>query len=385
MHAPSKEPEAEASGAKGGPSQTRMSRSIWLGLVLILVGTTSFATAWHWYATRIFVPVDMPVSLAAGHTRTGPFRLNVEGEYSIWIELDQNSYFDPMCSSYSLLQTRWSLYRYGSVVDRWDTPALHDTYLEAFRASKGIYDLDIEVLADASCLNANRPRLTVLTSRSDYEFYAAVLLWPAALSVGVGVSLVLLSRSGRSASQPRQAATVTGSQTVGQNFQWAQRLPLRRPISGLPGFGLVGSMVFAICAMVIMVLLAAFRLTPKGLPVHLLKPGVAPQESDAWTEPLIVLVKDAGPGKRPSLHVNSRQVAWEDFDRVLKQELGRRPEWVVYVHGDDSVSWQSVADAIDVARRDQAKVFLITEINAKTPLELNHRSRLRRSSILNWR
>ena len=99
--------------------------------------------------------------------------------------------------------------------------------------------------------------------------------------------------------------------------------------------------------------------TPRGLWVRLLKPAAVPQKSDEWTEPLIVLLKDAGPGKRPNLYVNSKLVAPEDFDHGLKQELSRRREWVVYVSGDEGVPWNDVVGLIDVARKDQATVYLI--------------------------
>jgi biopolymer transport protein ExbD len=140
----------------------------------------------------------------------------------------------------------------------------------------------------------------------------------------------------------------------------ARKLPLRRPISGLPGFGLVGGISYALIAIVMMMMTSAFVYTPQGVWVRLLKRGAVPQNSDPWTEPLVVLAKDSGLGQRPNLYVNSKLVAWEDFDHVLKQELSRRREWVVYVGGDDTVAWQDVVNLIDVARRDHATAYLIT-------------------------
>jgi biopolymer transport protein ExbD len=140
----------------------------------------------------------------------------------------------------------------------------------------------------------------------------------------------------------------------------ARRLPLRRPISGLPGFGLVGGISYALIAIVMMMMTAAFVRTPQGVWMRLLKQGAVPQNSDPWTEPLVVLAKYRGPGQRSNLYVNSRLVAWEDFEHVLKQELSQRREWVVYVGGDDNVAWQDVVNLIDVARSDQATAYLIT-------------------------
>jgi biopolymer transport protein ExbD len=123
-----------------------------------------------------------------------------------------------------------------------------------------------------------------------------------------------------------------------------RKLPLRRPISGLPGFGLFAGIFFALVAIVMMMTMAAFVYTPRGVWVHLLRPEAVPQNSDSWTAPLVVLAKSQGPGQIPNLYVNSKLVAWEDFGHVLKQELGRRREWVVYVGGDDEVQWSDVVN-----------------------------------------
>ncbi len=139
-----------------------------------------------------------------------------------------------------------------------------------------------------------------------------------------------------------------------------RKLPLRRPISGLPGFGLLAGIFFALVAIVMMITTVAFVHARQGLWVHLLKWEAVPQNSDQWTEPLVVRAKGGRPGQRPKLSVNSKLVAWEDFDDVLRQELSRRREWVVYVGGDDTVAWQDVVNLIDVARKDHATAYLIT-------------------------
>jgi len=358
--------EAEPATEKSKPERRQLlRRRASIGLGLAMLGLASFVTVKRWIDTRIFVPVDIPVSLAAGHIRTGPFRINVEQGYSIWIDFDQRTYFNPMCSSYSLLKTTWTLYRDGRVYRQWDAPVLHDVYLEGFDATKGFYDLDVQVLANASCLNANRPRLRVVTSRDNDSFYAGIVLWSGAIFFFVGISLVILGWRGDVFSEPEQSAIITNAPTVGQNFQWAQKLPLRRPIVGMPAFGLLAGMVFAILAMLMMMLTGAFRYTPRGLWVHLLKPGAVPMKPDAWTEPVIVLVTDAGPGQEPGLSINSRVVAWDDLASVLKHKLSGRREWTIYVEGDDCVAWANVINVIDIARSDGAKVFLLPQRNRK--------------------
>ena len=340
-------------------------RRILIGLGLAILGTISFAAITRWINTRIFVPVDIPVSLAAGHIRTGLFRINVEQGYSIWIDFDQSTYFNPMCPSYSILKTTWTLYRDGRVYTQWDAPVLQDGYLEGFGATKGFYDLDIRVLANASCLNANRPRLRVVTSRDDQSFYAGVLLWTSATLVVIGISLVILGWRGGVFCELKQTAIITNAPIVGQNFQWAQKLPLRRPIGGIPAFGLLAGIVFAIFAILMMMLTGAFQYHSKGLWVHLLKSGAMPVKPDAWTEPVIVLVKDAGPGQEPRLYLNSKVVAWDDLSSALKRELSSRREWTVYIEGDDCVAWADLVNVIDIAHSEGAKAFLVPEPDKK--------------------
>lgn len=64
----------------------RLPFSWWLGLALLVVGVATLVAVQRWISTRIVQPVDMPVSLAAGHIRSGPFRLNLETSY--WASVD---------------------------------------------------------------------------------------------------------------------------------------------------------------------------------------------------------------------------------------------------------------------------------------------------------
>ena len=184
--------------------------------------------------------------------------------------------------------------------------------------------------------------------------------WIAALGIA-GAGLVVLGWMVRLA--PRcNPVRLDISPNSNQNVQWARRLPLRRPITGWPGFGLFGGTIFAIFA-IIMMMITPSPIIPKGEWVHLLKAGELPAKSDSWTEPLIVTVKDNGAFQEPRLFMNSREVPWIDLDRKLKQELAPRKDWVVYVGGDDAIAYQYVADVVDAARGRGAKVVLITEKN----------------------
>jgi biopolymer transport protein ExbD len=309
--------------------------------------------------TRIVRPVDMPVSLVAGHIRTGPFRLNLETSY--WVSVDPGAWWSTgraCADQYSRLLTRPVLYQHGKVIDMRVREASH---FATFYAIPGEYELDVEVLSDFSCLDKGHPRLSVSADTEDYDVGVFLLKVVAEISAFIGLALLVFLPAVRAAGSREKIATVTDSVAIGQDFQWARRLPLRRAISGLPAFGLFGGMVFALLALLMMLLTAGFQPTATGLWIRALQSGQVPAKSDAWTEPLIVRVKDAGPYQIPKLFVNSKEVAWEDLEKTLKQELGPRRDWVVYVGGDDATGFQYVANVIDAARGLHAKVVLITE------------------------
>ena len=270
-----------------------------------------------------------------------------------------------MCSSYSTLKTTWTLYRDGRVQTQWDAPVLQDGYLEGFNATKGFYDLDVHVLADASCLNANRPRLKVVTSRDDDSFCAGVVLWAGAIFVVIGISLVVLDWRGGVFREPWAVCDRYKRAERRSTFSRGTEVAFAASDQGIPAFGLLAGVMFAIFAILMMTVTAAFSYRSRGLSVHLLKPGAVPAKPDAWTEPLIVLVRDVGPGQEPKLYLNSREVAWNDFASALKQELGSRREWTVYVEGDDNIPWADVASVVDIARGDGAKVFLVPRPDKK--------------------
>ncbi len=333
-----------------------------IGIGLILAGWAANAGVERWMNTWIVHPVDMPVSLAAGHIHTGPFRVNLRADYWVVVHTNYEWVIDHhKCNPYPKLQIKWVLYREGKVVDRLDQPSPIN-WPSGFSASPGIYDLDVEVPSDFSCLDPGHPRLRVIAITENYDIGVSVVKGLSLVCFALGgVMLTFLPLVQRVRTVQDETVTVTGSTVVGQDFRWARKRPLRRRISGLPAFGLFGGMVFALLAVLMMLLTAGFQRTSTGIWIHALSRGQAPAKTDAWTEPLIVRVKDAGPYQAPKLFVNSKEVAWTDLDKALKQELAPRRDWVVYVGADDATSFQYVANVIDAARGLHAKVVLITE------------------------
>jgi len=387
------------------PTLRRLLLRTRIGVALIVIAAAVYG-GWEWWmATRTWVPLDMPVSLARGHFRSPEFKINLDAGFWIFVEVETKvddegvSCLTGYTSDYCLkngvreLRASWTLSDRGRVVARGSTDSSQgsrggmDTkarYLGNFSVPAGDhFVLDVEFPEDNIFFNGGHPRLTIAQSyywsfdeeRTPLFLFATLV---GAIGAALLVSGIVENRNRKHAEQTvtltsplpiplleEGAARGTPSPTAGQDFQYAQRLPLRRPIVGIPQFGLIGGIVFAILAILMMMLTGAFERVPVGLWVHALKPGAIPAKPDAWTVPEIVMVTDAGPGQEPGLSMNSKVVAWDDLASALKHELSGRREWTVYVEGDDCVAWANVVNVIDIAHSDGAKVFLVPQPNGK--------------------
>jgi hypothetical protein len=96
-----------------------------------------------------------------------------------------------------------------------------------------------------------------------------------------GISLVIMGAIDHEIQVHTQCVQISDSARVGQNFEWAQKLPLRKKFSSPPAFALLAAPGLVILIIIFMVILEPYP--SKGLYVRLLKPG---QESPA-NDPLI--------------------------------------------------------------------------------------------------
>jgi biopolymer transport protein ExbD len=94
-------------------------------------------------------------------------------------------------------------------------------------------------------------------------------------------------------------------------------------------------------------------LSPHGLRVHLIPPGVRTLRSPG-IQPLLVYVDKSG------IFLGSERISLDELGSRLKVELSRRPpDWPVYVEGDPDLEWRSVAEAIDIIRGAHVDVVLV--------------------------
>jgi biopolymer transport protein TolR len=148
-----------------------------LGVAVIVAAVAGYWGSKFWLETRTLRAVDIPISLARGTVKTGIFKLNVHGLYSITIGRTHGG--DLVCSSGVGLETRrissiggLPVYRYQWLEDQGRSTGRNTIpggFLGGFEGIPGVYDLQIEVVSDTGCLDANKPRLYVIASKDDFD------------------------------------------------------------------------------------------------------------------------------------------------------------------------------------------------------------------------
>lgn len=129
-------------------------------LGLIAAGAAWYGSWAYWAATRIWVPLDVPISLAQGRTRTTEFRINFEGNYGI--EVEGRPALGPggqRCDA-GWPPTTWTVAQRGQTVA---SGASADGSRPGgwFSVGAGTYTVDLEVKGDARCFHAASPRLRI--------------------------------------------------------------------------------------------------------------------------------------------------------------------------------------------------------------------------------
>ena len=334
-------------------------RSAWVGAGLVLLGITAFGGIQYWIATRTFIPVDMPISLAPGQVRTGPFRINLEGEYQIWLDASDYDLINPNCTFLTPFKVIWGLHDRGKVFAS-ERQGYLRSYIGDFYGYKETYDLDLQVLSDSSCLNSGHPRLRIYTPKSDHTGETTPVLWLSALSIVVGLSLLVIFVLARCRVKLSAATDITDSESVSQYFQWAQRLPLKPALNALPSFGLMCSLVLSWLVMLHMVFHEVGHFHSKGLQISLPRPFPHMDRIDRWGVPLVLNVKAGGTNLPAKLYMNSKPLSWDKLNYSLRAELNKQEMKVVCVEADSDVSWQDALRAVDAASGLNAKVVLLT-------------------------
>ena len=341
----------------------RSRASGWLGLGLLLGGLGLIAGIQFWHVTRIFVPLDIPVSLSRGHIQTGEFLINRDAIYEVSIEFAASSGFgqgdcEQLSDAGRPLQTRWTAKRNGIPDTQAGREHADGCYLGGLSAASGRYELDVEVLSDSGSLNALKPRLHIEAYWGAYleteEIADYLSLWGAAFAL-VGASLLCLSSfSARKASPSVLLLQIVAPR--GSPYPIRRRdLPLVPMSKILPLVGYAYAVFWSLLLVVHLMWFASFTRHWFAIPARLIRPGVIAANPDRRETGLLVYVDRNG-----LCYLNSKLVTREALPAALEYELARRGDRSVYVEGDSDGQAGAVIAAMDIVRGVGGKVVMMT-------------------------
>ncbi len=148
-----------------------------VGILALCLGPVVFGGVRNWVSGWTLAPLDIPVTLAPGHIRTGDFEINVEALFSVQITFPHRS--APGCGEGSGLRTRrltsiggqafWAPEERGT-----SSGITSGRFLGFFRSKPGRYSLDIEVVSATQYLNACHPTLLIEASSFDFEKWDSI-------------------------------------------------------------------------------------------------------------------------------------------------------------------------------------------------------------------
>jgi biopolymer transport protein ExbD len=349
-----------------------------IGIGLTLLPPICLLACIGWEESRIWTPLNIPVSFSEGRIRTVPFNINIATTYNVWLAFDRRSaVFHGPYEDYYLdwvLDARWSASTKGRVVATETTRINADSrYLGNFTAGRGRYALDLEVKGGASVLNAGSPRLIIYLAGHEREdssarITIAVLLCIFWIPIGV-FTLIRAAITSREAKATAFLSTHSFTQAGGQGAPRSKN-PFRitfsekrygpRPQTGAhgplyPRLPTVSLFIVLILELIGMFFWSVSHPTPVGLHIKLLRKENLGQPSPG-IQPLSIYVD-----RDHRLYVNGRAVAPDGLPSLLRTELPLRPpSWPVYVEGDPSLDWLWVVRVIDAVQAHGSNVVLQT-------------------------
>jgi len=187
------------------------------GLGLVALGIGIFAAWSLWTKTRNFVPVDIPVSPAAGQTISAEFNLNFDGLYLIQIEAEkaiplgtlqclmgveadavQCKGIAPAIGATWILSSKGQEIRHGSSLETHSAPVQSGgvaRVIGEFQGKSGqLYILRVRVTTDGRSLVPAHPRLKVGVANIAYsDLQAARVLVVSTTFICLLFGVILLS------------------------------------------------------------------------------------------------------------------------------------------------------------------------------------------------
>jgi biopolymer transport protein ExbD len=332
-----------------------------LGLSFFVIATATFQVAGRWLDSRIFNPLEQPVSLDSAHLKSQPFEINLSETYSVSLQLDwsvDDVYDDKHCNYKAIQGFHWRVYRLGSATTdarKLAASSIDDSlsqYLvDSFDAVPGRYELEWDGRAPAPCLNSRHPRLSVWTGPFGYRDGVGLVRDFCLFLGGTGLALLWIAyrrlpRFARSA-----APRIFPEMILRPVMPIVRHEPLKL-ISEPAHFGVVwGSLL-----MVLMFLyMTNDRLISKGQLVSWRTLLAVDGMKSPWPDTLEIYVRIPS-----NFFVNGEEVGRDELRAKLMEQLGKRVEWTVYLEADRDSLFGDTMHAIDVIHSCGAKVSWIT-------------------------
>ena len=99
---------------------------------------------------------------------------------------------------------------------------------------------------------------------------------------------------------------------------------------------------------ILLVLLIIFMVLPHpsfGEAAEIPRP---PDAKASHPDSIVIQLKQAAGNERPKLQINNEQVSWGNLEALLEKIYSARNEKVAFLKGDPEVSFQFVAEVIDI-------------------------------------
>jgi biopolymer transport protein ExbD len=342
-----------------------------IGIGLVLLPPICLLACIGWEESRIWTPLDIPVSFSEGRIRTASFEINVRTAYDIVLLFDRSWLLYPatceggICQPMGPLDATWSVSKNGRVALNEKTQVGLDHYdLGRFVAGRGHYAINLEVHGDVAILNSASPRLRVEVAGGEQNHSAAwlnscVLFCWCLTPIGVFMLIrvvnanreqdetaSILKHALRQAGWPIQAGSVA---TVRRKRCVPHRpLCLKSSTSSL-----ILVTVLAAGGLFIWPLYFLSRPTPRGLPIRLLRSEYQPPSHGI--QPVLIRI-----ARNHDITVSGQAVSPEDFGSVLGREIAQRPPaWPLYIEGDPNLEWMDIVRVIDAVQADGRDVVLL--------------------------
>ena len=357
---------------------------------MFLVGPL-WGAAWTvWSSTRIWDPLNVPISLAPGHIRVPEFRTNVTANYWLAVSFEGIRLQEDSCRLGILIcdrpaefEARWIVTQQGKMIAHGSSEG-HESWplwidpsreLGQFHAGSGAYALDVEIVKGEAGLNAFKPRLAIGASgntRVQADYFAAMGV--AAFLFLFPVTIFLFIRAGISRRLERLDATAR-TNSLTQPLPHFQAPPLdvlttdlrpRPPkyrhrrlgslhqpaFTKMAGFALVMMLTYVVLDVPTWALYFRDHPGSMGLRVRLWHA----QAPITASSPSIV-VRLALPHHQ--LYIDGQSVTRQDFESELRKKLTtRQPNCPIYLLADRALEWHDAAEVIDLIRKLGGNVIL---------------------------